>query len=201
MCGIAGMVALGDNAAPPGLDQLTVMAGALRHRGPDEFGIYRDRRAGLSHARLSIIDLAGGQQPLSNEDGTLWIVFNGEIFNYIELRCELEQHGHVFATRSDTEVIVHAWEQWGEEALSRFNGQWAFALYDSRNAKLVLSRDRLGVRPLFTAENDGRLLFASEVKAIFAEGTVPREIDPVGLDETFTFWGVRAPRTMFPDTL
>src|SRR5512134_1781854 len=113
MCGIAGIVNRKIDLAPPDLDQLAVMAGALSHRGPDEFGLYRDRRAGLAHARLSIIDLATGQQPLTNERGTLWIAFNGEIFNYVELRDDLVLRGHTFATRSDTEVIVHAYEEWG----------------------------------------------------------------------------------------
>ena len=110
---------------------LVRMAGALYHRGPDEFGIYRDRHAGLAHARLSIIDLSTGQQPLANEDETLWIVFNGEIFNYIELRAELVRLGHRFRTKSDTEVIVHAYEAWGEDAFARMNGQWALALWDA----------------------------------------------------------------------
>jgi asparagine synthase (glutamine-hydrolysing) len=198
MCGIAGIVSLIDGLPPPELDQLGRMAGALKHRGPDEFGIYRDRRAGLSHARLSIIDLASGQQPLSNEDGTLWVVFNGEIFNYIELREELEGHGHRFRTRSDTEVIVHAFEQWGESAFTRFNGQWAIALWDTTRSQLVLARDPFGVRPLYVAQQGGRLYFASEVKAIFAGGPdVPRRLDPIGLDQLFTFWAPVAPQTVF----
>src|SRR5512142_3165123 len=119
MCGIAGFVALRDDAPPPAVEALEAMAASLRHRGPDEFGLYRDRRAGLAHARLSIIDLATGQQPLCNEDGTLWVVFNGEIFNYVELREELLALGHRFRTRSDTEVIVHAWEAWGRDSFRR----------------------------------------------------------------------------------
>ena len=198
MCGIAGVVSLKDGLEPPGIAQLSRMAGALRHRGPDEFGVYRDGYAGLSHARLSIIDLATGQQPLANEDGTLWVVFNGEIFNYVELREELEGLGHRFRTRSDTEVIVHAWEQWGTRAFDRFNGQWALALWDSRNHSLVLCRDRVGVRPLYTCEHGGRLYFASEVKAIFAsEPSISRELDPQGLAEVFTFWSSIPPRTVF----
>src|SRR5512144_650581 len=113
MCGIAGSVSLREGLPPPAREELEAMVGALRHRGPDEIGLYRDARAGLGHARLSIIDLATGQQPLSNEDGTIWIVFNGEIFNYVELREELVHAGHTFRTRSDTEVIVHAYETWG----------------------------------------------------------------------------------------
>jgi asparagine synthase (glutamine-hydrolysing) len=173
------------------------MLGALRHRGPDEFGTYRDAIAGLAHARLSIIDLSTGQQPLANEDGSLWITFNGEIFNYLELREELLGKGHRFRTASDTEVIVHAWEEWGDEAVSRFNGQWAFALWDRRRKRLILSRDRLGVRPLYVVRNEGRLLFASEIKALFADPSVPRALDPLGLDQVFTFWTTVAPRTPF----
>src|SRR4051812_48844455 len=197
MCGIAGIVSL-DGRSTPGLDQLSRMAGALRHRGPDEFGIYRDRRAGLAHARLSIIDLATGQQPLSNEDGTLWVVFNGEIFNYLELREELIARGHRFRTRSDTEVIVHAFEEWGEEAFGRFNGQFAIALWNSQTNELVLARDPVGVRPLYLAEHAGRVIFASEVKAIFAaDPALSRELSPRGLAQTFTFWTVVAPQTAF----
>jgi len=198
MCGIAGCVALQAGAPPPSIEELTAMAGAMRHRGPDEFGLYRDGRAGLAHARLSIIDLVSGQQPLCNEDGTLWISFNGEIFNYLELRQELVAAGHRFRTRSDTEVIVHAWEEWGEEAFARFNGQFAVALWDARAGALVLARDRLGVRPLHLSEHGGRLWFASEVKALFAAAAdLPRELDPVGLAETFTFWTVVPPQTVF----
>jgi asparagine synthase (glutamine-hydrolysing) len=198
MCGIAGIVTLHDNRPPPGREPLERMLGALRHRGPDEFGMYRDRTAGLAHTRLSIIDLATGQQPMSDPDETLWIVFNGEIFNYVELREELVAAGHSFRTRSDTEVIVHAWQAWGEEAFTRFNGQWALALWDARRRRLVLSRDRLGIRPLYHAEHDGRLYFASEVKALFAAAPgLPRALDPVGMKQTLTFWSVVPPRSVF----
>ena len=174
------------------------MAGAMHHRGPDEFGIYRDARCGLAHARLSIIDLSTGQQPLSNEDGTLWIAFNGEIFNYVELRAELEALGHRFRTKSDTEVIVHAYEAWGDEAFERMNGQWAVALWDSLAQKLVLTRDRVGVRPLYICEHEGRVLFGSEVKAIFAaDPGISRAFDPLGFEETFTFWSIVPPRSVF----
>jgi asparagine synthase (glutamine-hydrolysing) len=198
MCGIAGVVNRRPDLAPPELHQLEAMAGSLRHRGPDEFGIYRDHAAGLSHSRLSIIDLASGQQPLTNETGTIWLVFNGEIFNYLELREELERRGHRFRTKSDTEVIVHAYEEWGDEAFRRFNGQWAVALWDQARAALVLARDPFGVRPLYVTEHEGRLYFASEVKAIFAaEPSIPRRFDPIGLDQLFTFWAPVAPRTVF----
>ena len=198
MCGIAGLVARHPGAPAPTREQLEAMAGALHHRGPDEFGLYRERRAGLSHARLSIIDLSTGQQPLCNEDETLWIVFNGEIFNYLELRAELEGLGHRFRTRSDTEVIVHAYEAWGTAAFERFNGQWAVALWNEVDGSLVLARDPFGVRPLFVCEHGGYLYFASEVKAIFAASpAIPRAFDPRGLDEVFTFWTTVAPQTVF----
>jgi asparagine synthase (glutamine-hydrolysing) len=198
MCGIAGAIARHDGVPPLPVEDLSAMVGALRHRGPDEFGMYRDRRAALGHARLSIIDLATGQQPLANEDETLWIVFNGEIFNYVELREELVALGHRFRTRSDTEVIVHAYEAWGVEAFARFNGQFAVGLWDARREELVLARDRLGVRPLYLCEHGGRLWFASEVKALFAGAPdFPRALDPVGLAETFTFWTVVPPQSVF----
>ncbi|MGB3955484.1 MAG: asparagine synthase (glutamine-hydrolyzing) [Brooklawnia sp.] len=194
MCGICGVYTGGP---APDVDLLLRMVGRLRHRGPDGSGYLRDAGVGLGHARLAIIDTAGGAQPLSNEDGSLWVSFNGEIFNYLELREELLACGHRFATASDTEVIVHAWEQWGEQAFSRFNGQWALALWDRTQRRLILSRDRLGVRPLYYRRDGERLVFASEVKALFADPTVSREIDPIGLDETFTYWSTVAPRTPF----
>ena len=198
MCGIAGSVALRNEMPPPALADLIAMVGELRHRGPDEFGLYRDQRAGLGHARLSIIDVATGQQPLSNESGSTWVVFNGEIYNYVELRAELSALGHRFRTQSDTEVIVHAYEQWNDGAFVRFNGQFAVALWDSIEETLVLARDRLGVRPIYLCEHAGRLWFASEVKAIFAgDRSIPRRLDPQGLAETFTFWTTTAPQTVF----
>ena len=197
MCGLAGVLNLREGAAPPALPLLEKMAGAMRHRGPDAFGCYRDRRIGIAHARLSIVDLEGGAQPLANEDDTLWVAFNGEIFNFVELRDELLAAGHTFKTRSDTEVIVHAWEAWGEKAFARFNGQWAIVLWDTRRETLVLCRDRVGVRPLHVYANDEAVWFASEVKSLFVDSRVPRAIDPEGLDEAFTFWSALAPRTPF----
>ena len=197
MCGIAGRINFSADLEPPSIELLQKMVGAIRHRGPDEYGYYRDAHAGMVHARLSIIDLTTGQQPLSNEDGTLWIVFNGEIFNYVELRNELKACGHSFRTQSDTEVVVHAYEQWGDDCFQRFNGQWALALWDSQQKKLTLCRDRVGVRPLFICERDNRVWFASEVKAIFADSSIPREISPQGLDQVFTYWGTVAPTSIF----
>lgn len=198
MCGIAGIVSLRPGLEPPSLEALGAMAALLRHRGPDEFGLYRDARAGLAHARLSIIDLATGQQPLANETNELWVVFNGEIFNYVELRDELVALGHSFRTRSDTEVIVHAYEAWGEGAFARFNGQFAIGLWDAKTRRAVFARDRLGVRPLYLCEHGGRLYFASEVRAIFgADPSIPRAFDPFGIEQTFTFWTVVPPQSVF----
>ena len=183
---------------PLPLDDLYAMVGALQHRGPDESGIYRDARAALGHARLSIIDLRTGQQPMGDRQRKRWLVFNGEIFNFVELRSELIALGHQFVTQSDTEVILQAHEQWGVRAFERFNGQFALAIWDAERETLTLARDRLGVRPLFLCQRGSRLWFASEVKAIFAGDTgIPRSFDPVGLAETFTFWSSVAPRTVF----
>ena len=198
MCGIAGSLSIRSDVGAPTLESLSAMIGALAHRGPDERGVFRDEHVGLAHARLSIVDLATGQQPLSNEDDSVWVVFNGEIYNHVELRAELEGHGHRFRTHSDTEVIVHAWETWQGDAFARFNGQFAIALWDATSRSLVLARDRLGVRPLYLCEHAGRLWFASEIKALFAaEPTIARAIDPVGLAEVFTFWSATPPQTTF----
>jgi asparagine synthase (glutamine-hydrolysing) len=198
MCGIAGIVHRRADLGVPSVDGLLRMAGSLRHRGPDEYGVYRDHRAGLAHSRLSIIDLETGQQPQSNEDGSWWIVFNGEIFNYIELREQLVALGHRFRTRSDTEVIVHAYEEWGDLAFRRFNGQWALALWNEKTSTLVLSRDAYGICPLYVMEHDGALYFASEVRAIFAaDVSLPRRLDATGLDQLFTTWTTVAPRSIF----
>lgn len=195
MCGIAGVLNL--NPAPPvELDELRRMLTVLRHRGPDGFGLYRDAHVGLGNARLSIIDLSGGDQPIGNEDGTLWIVFNGEIFNYIELRAELEARGHAFTTHCDTEVILHLYEDKGPACLNQLNGQFAIAIWDTRRQELFLARDRLGVRPLFYTFHQNRLLFGSEVKALLAAGARV-ELSPEALDQVFTYWSVQAPRTIF----
>jgi asparagine synthase (glutamine-hydrolysing) len=194
MCGICGFVS---SSGIPDRSLVERMMGRIAYRGPDGSGWYRDDRAVLGHVRLAIIDTAGGVQPLSNEDGTIWISFNGEIFNYVELAEELRARGHRMRTASDTEVIVHAYEEWGDRCFERFNGQWALALWDSRRSRLVLSRDRMGVRPLFYARTRDRFLFASEAKALFADPELARALDPEGLDETFTFWSPVAPRSAF----
>jgi asparagine synthase (glutamine-hydrolysing) len=195
MCGIAGIFNL--NGAPAPGDLVARMARTLAHRGPDAEGLHLDGPCGLGHARLSIIDVPGGHQPMTNEDGSLWITFNGEIFNYVELRADLERRGHRFATRSDTEVILHLYEEKSAECVHDLNGQWAFALWDARRRRLFLSRDRLGVRPLFYAFTPTTFLFGSEIKAICAHPGVSRELDLKALDQTFTFWAPLAPRTIF----
>ena len=173
------------------------MVGSIHHRGPDDRGIYLSNDLGLGHARLSIVDLAGGLQPMCNEDGSVWVVFNGEIYNHVELREGLIKKGHLFKTHCDTEVILHLYEEVGEKCVEAFNGQFAFALWDARHRQLFLARDRMGVRPLFYTLHDGRFLFGSEIKALFEEPTVPREIDPYAIDQIFTFWFPIAPRTGF----
>ena len=196
MCGLAGIFNI-DREGEISFDALKKMIAMVRHRGPDGFGFYRDRRVGLAHARLSIIDLEGGWQPVHNEDKSVWIVFNGEIFNYLELRQSLEQKGHHFYTMSDTEVIVHLYEDQGQECLASLNGQFSFAIWDKRRKSLFIARDRLGIRPLFYTVVNGTLLFASEVKALFADSRVPRALDPYALDQTFTFWMTVPPKTAF----
>ncbi len=170
---------------------------SLRHRGPDGFGYHREGPVGLAHARLSIIDLATGGQPICNEDGTVWVVFNGEIFNYIELRNELLRHGHTFRTQSDTEVIVHLYEQYGRDFVRHLNGQFAIALWDRGNQRLVLARDRVGIRPLFYCSGGNQFAFASEVKALFASNIVRPEINPSSLAQVFTYWSTLPGATPF----
>jgi len=195
VCGIAGIA----RREPRGVTAETLgrMAASIRHRGPDGFGMFLGRRVGLASVRLSIIDVAGGAQPLGNEDGRIVIVYNGEVYNYRELRRDLEAGGHRFHTHTDTEVLVHGYEEWGEALLGRLNGQFAFAIYDRRNEHLFLARDRFGVRPLFYTIQHGDLIFASEAKALFASGEVEPAPDFAGMDEVFTFWAPRAPRTTF----
>lgn len=198
MCGIGG-IRHRPGEGPVPLEALLGMASMLDHRGPDGYGLYRDDHVGLVHTRLSIIDLEGGAQPLCNEDGTVWLSFNGEIFNYLELRQELIGLGHVFRTHTDSEVVVHGFEQWGAEAWLRFNGQFAFALWDSRRQDLWLVRDPFGILPLHYADRERGFAFASEAKALFASGYVDSQFDPTGLSEVVARWAVRAPRTVFRD--
>jgi asparagine synthase (glutamine-hydrolysing) len=195
MCGIAGMLKLAGGEVDAG--RLQQMIGAIRHRGPDAHNVYANAGVGLANARLSIVDIAGGGQPMSNADGSLWITFNGEIFNHVELREELLKKGDRFATRSDTEVILHLYRDLGEDCVHRLNGQWAFAIWDARRRKLFLSRDRVGIQPLFYTTVDQSFIFGSEVKAIFACPEVSRELDLRALDQFFTFWVSLPPRTIF----
>ena len=195
MCGIAGILSQGA-AAPPSQADLSAMIGSLRHRGPDGVGFYCRDEIGFAHSRLSIIDLASGDQPIHNEDQSVWVTFNGEIFNYVELRAELERKGHRFYTQSDTEVIVHLYEDHGEDFVAHLNGQFAIALWDETRQRLVLARDRVGIRPLFYCLDRNQLLFASEVKALAAGGAT-LTLDPVGLGEAFTFWSAVDPQTPF----
>jgi asparagine synthase (glutamine-hydrolysing) len=195
MCGICGVVNL--KGAPIDPDLPGQMINQLRHRGPDDAGVFVDSQVGFGHARLSIIDLSGGRQPMPDSQRAHWITFNGEIFNYVELTEELISKGHQFATHSDTEVILHLYQEEGEKCVERLNGQWAFAIWDATQQKLFLSRDRLGVRPLFYTQTLDRFLFASEMKALMACPEVQREIDLHALDQIFTFWATLPPRTPF----
>src|SRR4051795_8190324 len=185
MCGIGGMYTWG---RPADRDVLLAMAGELRHRGPDGSAPYLHGRFGMINTRLAIVDLEGGDQPLSCEHGRYWAMQNGEIYNHVELRAELRRLGHRFATTSDTEVIAHAYDEWGVGCLERFNGDFAIAVWDHERRELLLARDRFGVRPLFLAEFGGDLCFASEAKALLRHPRARREIDPVGIVDTFTMW-------------
>jgi asparagine synthase (glutamine-hydrolysing) len=197
MCGIAGILNLAADSVPVEKKPLETMIASLRHRGPDESGIYLDDHIGLAQSRLSIIDLSGGSQPMCNEDKTLWAIFNGEIFNYKELFPELIAKGHHFHTHSDTETILHAYEQYGSECVHHFNGQFAFALWDTRKRQLFCARDRIGIRPLHYTVHNGRFIFASEIKAIFSLSDVPRRLDPIAMDQVFTFWTTLPGKTVF----
>lgn len=194
MCGIAGILERDGAARRPVLEK---MVASLHHRGPDASGMEILGPVGLGHTRLSIIDLAGGVQPMSSADGTLTVTFNGEIFNYVELRQELIAQGCKFQSNSDTEVLLQAYAQWGEDCVKRFNGQWAFAIWDARRRTLFLSRDRFGKRPLFYYSSATTFAFASEIKALLAVPGVPRAVDPVGLDQLLTFWSTLPSRTVF----
>jgi asparagine synthase (glutamine-hydrolysing) len=200
MCGIAGLYAFPASRPTQSGEvsgELSGMIAALHHRGPDGRNSFIDGPVGLAHARLAIIDVAGGAQPLANEDESVWVVLNGEIFNFVELRRELEQRSHRFKTRSDTEVIVHLYEDFGDNFVDHLNGQFALALWDKKQQRLVLARDRSGIRPLFYTQQGGRLAFASEVKALFTLPEVPRRIDVNGLAAIFSVWAVLPPHTVF----
>src|SRR5262245_44020537 len=197
MCGITGIVDL-KGSREVSRTLLSRMNESQHHRGPDESGLHVEPGVGLGHRRLSIIDLSTGQQPLYNEDSSVVVVFNGEIYNYQALIPELTRLGHVFRTKSDTEVIVHAWEAWGEACVERFRGMFAFALWDRNRETLFLARDRLGVKPLYYAVlGDGQLVFGSELKALAAHPAFARELDPLAIEDYFAFGYIPEPRTIY----
>jgi asparagine synthase (glutamine-hydrolysing) len=201
MCGIAGIFDIRGRSDIP-RDVLVRMNDSQRHRGPDDEGLHVEPGIGLAHRRLSIIDLSTGHQPLYNEDESVAVIFNGEIYNYQELIPELTALGHTFRTKSDTEVIVHAWETWGADCVRRFRGMFAFALWDRNRETLFLARDRLGVKPLYyTAMPDGNVVFGSELKALLAHGGLARDIDPLAVEEYFALGYVPEPRTIFLNAL
>src|SRR5207249_6147265 len=195
MCGIAGIV----SGAHEEIDSTTIhqMCQSMVHRGPDDEGIFVKKGAGLGMRRLSIIDLPGGHQPVFNEDRSVWIVFNGEIYNFRELRAELERNGHRFYTNSDTEVIVHLYEDMGSDCVHKLRGMFAFAIYDERRRRLLLARDRLGIKPLHYALSDGRLLFGSEIKAILAAAPELTSVDQRALWQYMYFGYIPDPATAF----
>ncbi|MDO9575957.1 MAG: asparagine synthase (glutamine-hydrolyzing) [bacterium] len=191
MCGICGMVGF----ANP--DLLKKMCRIMSHRGPDDEGYFIDKNIGLGIGRLSIIDLETGHQPIHNEDETIWIVFNGEIYNFQELRESLKKKGHQFYTKTDTEVIIHLYEEKGKDCVNYLNGMFAFAIWDKNDEKLFLARDRLGIKPLYYTVVDGNLLFASEIKALLECDKVKKEVNLIGMHHFLTFLYVPAPFSMF----
>jgi asparagine synthase (glutamine-hydrolysing) len=193
MCGIAGVVVA--PGARPSPERLTAMGAAMAHRGPDDATVHVFGRAGLSFRRLAIIDVAGGAQPIANEDETCQVLLNGEIYNHVELRAELEGRGHRFRTRSDVEVVVHGYEEWGDDVVKRLRGMFAFAIWDERRERLVLGRDRLGKKPLVYYEASGEIRFASEVQALVADPAIPRAPDVAALHHFLTYLYVPAPLT------
>jgi len=198
MCGICGAV----SSQPEYFvdeEVLQRMCRVMRHRGPDDEGYYVDAYAGLAMRRLSIIDLSSGKQPITNEDGTLWIVFNGELYNYRELRAQLEPKGHVFATHSDTEVILHAYEEYGDRCVELFNGMFAFAIWDTKERRLFIGRDHLGIKPLYYWARGGRLVFGSELKCLTSHPETPRDVDLAALNQFLTLEYIPSPRTIFSD--
>jgi asparagine synthase (glutamine-hydrolyzing) len=198
MCGIGGIV-YRDRDRPVSQDDLRRMCGTMIHRGPDDEGFFVDQHVGLAMRRLNVIDLVTGHQPIANEDGRIWIVFNGEIYNFPELRVEMEKRGHRFSTNTDTETIVHLYEEYGVDCVKKLNGMFAFAIWDHRNQSLFLARDRLGVKPLYYFLDDHSLVFGSELKAILANKNIPRQIDLEGLDSFFTAEYIPAPLSIFQE--
>src|SRR5467141_319098 len=196
MCGIFGLFDA-DARTPVDRRVLQRMGDVLAHRGPDGGGVYTDHGFGMGMRRLSIIDLATGDQPLANEDGTIWVVFNGEIYNFADIRTDLERQGHVFRTHTDTEVIVHAYEEWGDRAVDRFRGMFAFGLWDERKRRLLLVRDRVGVKPLYYSVTAAGVTFGSEIKSLLEDPDVPREWSPDAVDAYLALQYVPCPHTMY----
>jgi asparagine synthase (glutamine-hydrolysing) len=178
-------------------ERVARMRDVISHRGPDDAGMFADERAALGHRRLSIVDLAAGHQPLSNEDESIWIVFNGEIYNHASVRATLESHGHRYKTRSDTETIVHAYEQWGDACADHLRGMFAFAIWDAPRRRLLLTRDRLGVKPLYWAMAGGRLLFGSEIKSILESGLLRPSANEAALPELLSTRYLSGSETLF----
>jgi len=195
MCGIAGIIQ--DHSDDSRVDIVEQMLTRIAHRGPDESGIYHSRRATIGNVRLSIIDIAGGQQPIPDSSGRYWIVFNGEIFNYIELRKDLEKLGCNFTTKSDTEVLVYMYARYGKDMVSKLNGQFAFAVWDNLEKELFMARDRLGIRPLFYYQSDTNFAFASEIKSLLEWPEIRTGFSPLALAQNFTFWTTLTPNTVF----
>src|SRR5437899_3047246 len=196
MCGISGFAGCDrlDRASPL---RARRMRDVMQCRGRDEAGLHCDDFAALAHRRLSIVDLSTGQQPLSNEDGSVWVVYNGEIYNHADLRAELEAHGHAYRTKSDSETIVHAYEQWGEACIERFRGMFAFAIWDAPKRRLLLVRDRLGIKPLYWSRTKDALLFGSEIKAILASDLVRAEPNYAVLPEVLSTRYTAGEETLF----
>jgi asparagine synthase (glutamine-hydrolysing) len=196
MCGISGIFQF-HSMAPVPCEVVHRMNDVLRHRGPDDDGVYIGPGIGLGHRRLSIVDVAGGHQPIFNEDKTICVLLNGEIYNYPELRAELQARGHRFTTHSDTEAIVHLYEDLGESCFERLNGMFAIALWDMKRRRLLLARDRIGEKPLYYSIERDRLLFGSELKALLAADSLPRDIDPQALSDYFSLGYIPAPKTVY----
>jgi asparagine synthase (glutamine-hydrolysing) len=196
MCGIAGIYNSADTLYSPE-NLLQRMLARIQYRGPDESGIYINNSVAMGSVRLSIIDIRSGQQPLSTPDGKYWIVFNGEIFNYIELKSELVRLGYSFRTESDTEVLLNAFIEYGAECMNKLNGQFVFAIWNNENKELFIARDRVGIRPLFYTRTGKSFLFGSEIKTLFEHPDVAAELDPVSLSQVFTFWSTLTPKTIF----
>lgn len=194
MCGIAGMILSNSNAKKETLEAMTK---AIAHRGPDGEGFYLEKNVGLAHKRLSIIDPKGGHQPMANEDETVWITFNGAIYNYLELRQKLIQKGHIIKSYSDTEVILHAYEEYGDKCVEKFNGMFAFAIWDSRKNQIFAARDRFGVKPFYYYFDNGKFIFASEIKAILASGIVSKEANYQGINDYVVFQFTSGEKTLF----